>query len=345
MKGLRKREYEQIRDELDNCKNPLYFFHDDPDGVCSFLQFYRYKGEGVGVIVKSTPRIDHRFLKKVREVEPDKIFVLDIADITQEFIDKTNVPIIWFDHHGPYDRKKVKYFNPRVIDGSNPPVSFMSYFVFRRWEWISLIGTVSDWYLPEEKSREILTKDHKDLLPDDISRPEDALFDTKAGLLSKIISFALKGTHSDAMKYVRVLTRIKSPYEILNQETAQGRYIYKKYEKINGMYDSLLKEALRMVDDSGFLIFTYSEDNMSFTGDLANELLYRYPEKMIVIAREKSGEMKCSLRSSAYVLPHMIDKAIAGFKGHGGGHEHAAGAVVKKEDFDEFINRLRAQVP
>ncbi|MBI3027081.1 hypothetical protein HYY70_03120, partial [Candidatus Woesearchaeota archaeon] len=55
----------QIREHLDNCKKPLFFFDDDQDGLCSFLQLYRYKKEGKGIIVKTTPKLGTVFIKKV----------------------------------------------------------------------------------------------------------------------------------------------------------------------------------------------------------------------------------------------------------------------------------------
>src|SRR3989338_3971743 len=101
---LTEKEIKRIKEELDNCKNPLYFYDSDPDGLCSFLLLYRYKREGHGVMVKSNPFLNEKFLHKVEEYQPDKIFVLDIANVDQDFIDKAKVPVIWIDHHGPFDR-------------------------------------------------------------------------------------------------------------------------------------------------------------------------------------------------------------------------------------------------
>jgi len=81
---------------------------------------------------------------------------------------------------------------------------------------------------------------------------------------------------------------------------------------------------------------------MSFTGELSNELLYRYPKKVILVAREKSGEMKCSLRTSPGLnLQKAIEKALNGVNGYGGGHEYACGSCVKFEDFDRFVEQLK----
>ena len=124
--ALSKEQIVQIRENLDTCKNPLFFFDDDQDGLCSFLQLYRYKKEGKGIIVKTTPKLGTIFVTKVQEYQPDKIFILDVADVQQDFLDEMKVPVVWIDHHGPFERNNVKYFNPRISNWEdNHPTSYM----------------------------------------------------------------------------------------------------------------------------------------------------------------------------------------------------------------------------
>ncbi|MBD3259624.1 hypothetical protein GF371_03245, partial [Candidatus Woesearchaeota archaeon] len=92
-----KKQIQQIKEELDNCKKPIFLFHDDPDGLASFLLLYRYKGEGKGIPIKAAPRLNLFFAKKVNEYNADKVFVLDIADIEPSFYDNVKVPVIWVD--------------------------------------------------------------------------------------------------------------------------------------------------------------------------------------------------------------------------------------------------------
>ena len=47
--ALTEKQYEDIRRELDECKNPLFFFDDDDDGLTSFLILRRFLGRGRGV--------------------------------------------------------------------------------------------------------------------------------------------------------------------------------------------------------------------------------------------------------------------------------------------------------
>ena len=84
---LNQKQIKQIREELETCKRPLFFFHDDADGLCSFLLLYRFIKEGKGIIIKTTPRVDEKFLRKVEEYGPDKIFIVDIAIVDQYFLD------------------------------------------------------------------------------------------------------------------------------------------------------------------------------------------------------------------------------------------------------------------
>ena len=106
----------------------------------------------------------------------------------------------------------------------------------------------------------------------------------------------------------------------------------------------MLKKALKNIDDNKMLLFTYS-NRMSFTGDLSNELLYRFPKKLILVAREKDGEMKCSLRSSGSLsVSKILKKALVEIEGYGGGHEHACGACINKKDFEKFVENIRKEL-
>lgn len=343
--ALSKNQISQLKAHLDDCKNPLFLFDDDQDGLCSFLLFYRYKQEGKGIIVKTTPKIGDIFLNKVHEYGPDKVFVLDIAEVEQNFIDEAKAPVIWVDHHGPYQRNNVKYFNPRVSEPKdNFPTSFLCYSVVERDMWIAMTGCIADWFVPPFLKE--FMKEFPDLIDEKFKNAGDIIYNTKLGHLTRVLSFILKGKTNDVMKCVKVMTRIQSPYEILHQKTSQGKFIYKRYEQINKMYEPLIKEVLHTASSTKdkLIIYTYKDDTTSFTSDLSNEVTYRYPNNVILIARGKNDEMKCSLRSSKLVLPPLIQKCLVGLDGYGGGHEHACGLNIKTRDFEEFVRRLREMI-
>jgi len=338
---LTEKHYKEIREELDNCKRPLFFFDDDPDGLCSFLLLYRYKREGKGIVVKSSPELKPMFIKTVENYGPDKVFIVDKPMVSQEFIDAVKVPIIWIDHHDIIKNSGTKYYNSRK-DGFGEPASCICYRVVKQDLWIAACGAVGDWYLPDFISKS--SKEYPDLLPPEIKKPEKALYETKLGEIVRILSFILKGKTSDVLSCVKILTRIKTPYELLNGETSQSNFIIKRFNKIKEDYNRMLDEALKHSKGDKMILFTYS-NKMSFTSDLSNELLYRFPKKLIIIAREKDGEMKCSLRSSDHFsVSNILKKALVGIEGYGGGHEHACGACIKKEDFKRFVDNIRKEL-
>ena len=336
---LTNKQLQQIKEELDNSQNPLFFFDDDPDGLCAFLLLYRYKMEGHGFVVKTHPKLDARSAPKIEQYDADKAFVLDVAKLEQDFIDASKVPVIWVDHHGPYERNNVKYFNPRIIKkDANIPTTYLCYKVVEQDLWIAMVGCIADYYLPDFLNE--FKKKYPDLL-NDKKTVGDLYFKSKVGTLIKIFSFSLKGKTSEVMKNIKILTRIESPYEILNQETAKGKFIFQRYEKINKLYIDLLDSAVKTVGKEKLLVFTYSEDKMSFTGDLANELLYRFPDRIIMVGRKKDDDLRISLRSKNILLPPILEKSLAGLEGYGGGHEYACGANVKESHFKEFIERIK----
>ena len=108
---LTQEQINEIKKSLNNSKNPLFFFDDDPDGLCSYLILKRYIKKGKPVLVKSTPLLDESYLRRVTEKSPDQIFVLDVALIKQEFIDQSNSKITSIDHHLILNVDKINYYN------------------------------------------------------------------------------------------------------------------------------------------------------------------------------------------------------------------------------------------
>ena len=354
--ALSKKQFKEIREHLDNCTNPLFFFDDDQDGLCAFLLLYRYKKEGHGIVVKTSTRLGELFSRKVKEYNPDKVFILDVAATDCEFLEKVKVPVVWVDHHGQSKIENAHYYNPRISKAKdNHPTSFMCYNVVKQelkasdteyhiYLWLAALGAVADWFIP--KYLKEFMKEYPGIIEGFSKNPGDIIYNSKLGKLIRIFSFILKGKHTDVMKSVKILTRIGSPYEILDQKTPEGKYIYKRYEEVNEVYEPLLKDALATIEKSKekLAVYAYNDDKSAFTSDISNEAIYRFPGKIALIAREKNDEMKCSMRSSKANLIPVIEKALIGLNGFGGGHEHACGLNIKKHDFEEFVRRVGKMV-
>jgi len=340
---LTTKEIEFLQNELETAQKP-YFIHDgDADGLCSFLLLYRRYQKGKGFIVKSSSTVDISLAQKVEEYNPDKIVVLDMPLMEQEFVDKVKRPIFWIDHHPLQKLHNVFYFNPRSKDDSSYfPTTRMAYQVSAdpKDMWIAMAGCLADWHIPSfidefmEKYPHLLSK--KSDLP-------TMVYKEPVGKLVKMFNFFLKGEHSDVIKCVKILTRITSPDEIFKQETSQGKFLWKKYESVNKKYEPLLEKAKKEAKKGKLLIFSYLSEGWSFTSELSNELSALYPKKVVIIFRKKSGEMKCSLRAKFPIIG-ALEKALVGIEGHGGGHPQACGAVIKEKDWERFLENFQREL-
>lgn len=338
--GLSEKQIAEIKNELDTARNPVFIFDDDADGVCSFLLFYRYIKEGKGIVAKASSVIDHSFVRTVEGYDADKIFILDKPDVSQEFIDAFRIPIIWIDHHDIKSRNNVKYYNPKQNNPNlNFPTTYCCYQVVKDDIWIAMAGCIGDWHMPDFKA-EFLEK-YPELLSHEIKEASEALFNSQIGLLTKIIWFNLHGKAEDYKKSIRILTRIDDPHEILEQNSPKGKFIYKRFQQINHEYELTLNQ-IKVDQKDKLLFFKYNGNpKISFSAFLSNELLVKYPEKLIIIAREKDGEYKCSLRSGKILVAPILEKSLVGIHGTGGGHPYACGAVIRSLDFEKFIENIR----
>lgn len=343
--------YKEARKLLNESENPLFFYDDDPDGLCSYLLLKKYLGRGKGLVVKTSPKLNSQFVKIAERYSPDKVFILDKPIISQGFVDESKVPVVWIDHHPLIDIKGVKYFNPlKKYPKIYVPTSYLCYKIIEeKYQWITMVGCIGDHYIPDFFGE--FYKKYKDLLiktkdPGKISQ------ETEFGKLVRIFDFMLKGKNlPEINKIADLLLKIKNPYELLNQETKEAKFIYKKYEKINKYYKKLYNRAINSATKEKFLIFKYPDQEVSLTAYLSNVLSHKFPDKIIIIAREINNktsefetEIRMSLRYREPNLPKILKQALEGIDGHGGGHEFACGASVKKKDFNQFIENLKKAI-
>ena len=154
---LKKKEIEEIRDHLLKSQNPLFYFDNDQDGLCSYLLLRRFTGKGNGVPVKTSP-MGKEYASRISEFDPDYIFILDQPVISDEFFEEVrekNIPVVWIDHHETQIGKipkEIFYFNPLFSDGKNEPVTKICYEITKRKEdlWILIAGSLADKFFPEE---------------------------------------------------------------------------------------------------------------------------------------------------------------------------------------------------
>lgn len=341
---LTEKELNEIRKTLENSNNPLFFFDDDGDGLCAYLILKKHYKKGRGIPIKTAGPLNYEQYKNlIEEEKPDLIIILDKAIIKKEFFENCPCDILYIDHHPVQSKipKKIKYFNPLIHNkDSYIPTSQIIYSVTKDNLWLAAIGCLFDYKIPE--FIEDFKKQYADLITITTKDPGDILYKTELGKLIKLFAFNLKGKSGEVKKSLNALEKVESPYEILNQTTEYGKFLLKRFERLNKEFEILLKEAENHIDeDNKLILFIYPENRSSFTRDLATQLSYMHQDKTIIIGRERNNEFKLSLRNQRKDIRKPLEKALAGLEGYGGGHEKACGANIARKDFDTFIERIK----
>lgn len=336
----------EIREWLQKSQNPVFFFDNDVDGLTSFLLFRRFINTGKGVVVKTSPLTDS-YARKLHELKPDVVFILDVPVVEKSFLDeckKMGMPVVRIDHH-PVEETSIKdencsYYNPLLgKDKTSEPVSYWCYRVVKKDEWIAMLGCIADWYLPDFAKE--FEKEYSDIFVFN-KDPEEILFGTEFGKLVRMLSFALKDTTTNVIKMMKVLCEAKNPYEILHGDKKFER-INERYLEIKKKYDNLLEKINKDAgkEDKKWVYFEYVCD-MGMSAELSNEIFHLFKKKKaIVIVRVIDSETRVSIRTRDNLdAREFVKKALENTGGTGGGHKYACGAKISIDKLPIFKKNI-----
>ena len=354
---LNKNQIDEIKEHIEKAQNPVFFFDNDPDGLCSFLLLYRSSQKGKGVPVKGSAKQMVSYFGKVREFESDYIFILDKPEVSQEFFEKAreiNIPVVWIDHHFIEKEKILKdifYYNPvfnylenfdkeKKESISGEPVTALCYQITKRKEdlWIAVAGCISDMYLPDYYKE--FVKEYPDLGIINFDSVSDIYYKSSLGTIIKIMGNGLKDKTTNVVGMLKFLMKVKSPYEFLD-ESDKNKTFHKRSKEIEEKKRRLIQKAKNMNinKEDKILFFEYGGD-LSVSSDLSNELKYLFPEKVIVVIYNKGdGESNMSIRGTKVREP--LARVISDIdSAGGGGHEDAVGVKMNTEDIPFFKKRF-----
>jgi oligoribonuclease NrnB/cAMP/cGMP phosphodiesterase (DHH superfamily) len=338
-----------IRNHLEKAQNPLFYYDNDTDGLCSYLLLRRFIDRGKGVAVRSFPDLDKGYARKAQELSADYVFVLDKPVISEEFAEEIHglgLPLVWIDHHDvPGMEICEKYenffcYNPAKNKGnmkSFEPVTYLSYKITGRKEdmWIAIAGCIADHYLPD--FAEEFGKENSEYWGNDIKEPFDALYKTEIGKIAQAMNFGLKDSTTHIVHLQNYLISCKNPSEVF-AEVSRNYNFRKKYKDVIGKYSSLLERAKNCVE--GRLIFFEYGGDLSISSEVSNELSYYNPDKYVIVAYKKGGVSNLSIRGKN--VKELLDKLLKRFENAtGGGHENAVGARLMLEDLPKFKEEFR----
>lgn len=340
---------EKIKSLVEKSQNPLFFFDNDVDGLCSFLIIQRSLGRGKGVSIKSFPELTKAYVRKVNELNPDAVIILDKPRVSSEFIneiEEKNIPIVWIDHHDVKIEKeileKVSYFNSfDEKTGKSEPTTYIAQGIFKRKEdlWLAMIGCIGDVYMPDFAKE--FSEENPELFPNEATISAfNSLYTTDIGKIVRMLNFGLMDTTTNVIHLIKYLSKAKNAYDVL-EENVHTKQIHKKYKEFNTfLQKQVYKAEANMKKNNHLLFFLYSGE-ISMSSEISNRLYFKYPKKTIVVAynNENQGKINISIRGKN--AKEITEKAIEGIEGaSGGGHKEATGAMIPIDSLDKFQERL-----
>ena len=344
---LNKKQIHEIKEHLDKAQNPIFYYDNDADGLCSFVLLRKFIGRGKGVAVRSFPDLNASYARKAAELNADYVFVLDKPVISKEFvkeIDNLGLPLVWIDHHDlpieEYEKDFENFFVYNSARGKSEgePVTYLSYKISGRKEdlWLAIAGCIADHYLPD--FADDFAKEYSDLWGR-VKEPFDAYYKTEIGKIAVGLNFGLKDSVTNVVRLQNFLISCAGPRTFF-QELSENYYFRKKYFDIKKKYDSLLKDARKTVERN--LIFFEYAGELSISADLSNELSYLHSNKFVVVAYRNGGIANLSIRGKG--VKAILTTVLAKVGGSGGGHENAVGARIGINDLGRFKEEFKNEI-
>jgi len=287
--------------------------------------------------------------KKLKEIKPDFVIIVDIAQISKEIENKLNeYKVLSIDHHGPFEYEKIIYSNPRLFKKDiYLPASYICYKIYEHYyksdevSWVAGIGVLGDHGVTQCLDLfEKIKKNYPELV-DDIEFIDEKLFDySLIGKLTKIFDSArvVEGRYG-AEVGAKVLTKNfsnKDPdvkkllawHEITNKEFK--RLVSLFYKKREGVGKNIL-----------FFMFN---SKLSIKSSIAGYLPQFFGDKILIVGQKEKGMYDFSFRRGPKVktnLRDVVKKSIQDIpNATGGGHEAASAARIEVKYFEKFMKNL-----
>jgi single-stranded-DNA-specific exonuclease len=163
----------------------------------------------------------------------------------------------------------------------------------------------------------------------------------EATVLAFTIASVGRGSEDSNEKLVKIAEEIASgkfPHELERASEYAQSYVERSAELI-----STAKKYGKKVENN----FAYMITKETSTGNVANFLVGAFNVPVGVAIREEPGFYEISTRSieeSKHDLGKILGRISVRLSGSGGGHPHASGARIKRDQLEEFLELLNAEL-
>jgi single-stranded DNA-specific DHH superfamily exonuclease len=338
---LTLKQLKELREHLDKSQNPLFLFDNDVDGLCSAAILQRASGKGKSVAIKTFPGLDQSYLRRIDELNPDYVFILDKAEIDLDFlkgVHERSLPVICIDHHPvKLDKEKTelaKFYNS--AETGEEPTTYLAHMIYEREEdeWLAMIGCIGDVYKPDFAKS--FAKNNPELFNNSYSA-FDALFKTEIGRVASMLNFGLKDTTTNVLGIIRLLNKAKNVYDLL-EENANTKTLHKRYKELNTICQKQVEKGNKNAGKK--MVYLEYSGETSMSAEISNRLMFDHPEKDIIVVFNKNEAARISLRGKN--AKKIVDNVVLKIPhSMGGGHEVACGAKIPSEEVENFKQSLK----
>lgn len=304
----------------------LILHHWDTDGICSAALLYDSNS------INMTPKIGNYFLeedeiRKIEEKNYNEICIVDLAihaDSLRKLAEITKVRV--FDHHLTKRLDNVEYINP-ILDGEDeeehPSASWVVGTFLNIDNLLAFLGAVGDW---EERIKQ--TTFYVKLKK--FMERERITFEEMSEMVKLIDSNYKVGDKLEVERAVNMLHNAEDvkTFVLENEKWRRNKEkIDKEIEKaLSGEEKKIDKVRIKEIDCPYNIISTVARR------------LWNKKEYVMVINRGYFKD-KCQIYVRGDSVAHLIQMAIS----HGyvaGGKKNVMGAIVPKQECDEFIKKI-----
>ncbi len=309
----------------------LILHHWDTDGICSAAMLFNKDCKNM------TPKIGNYYLeedeiKRIEEENFDEIYVVDLAlneASLKKIAEISEVKV--FDHHISKKIDGVKYVNP-ILEGKDeedyPSASWVvGEFLNEKDNLLSFLGAVGDW---EERIKN--TRFYEKL--QDFMKKADITFEEMHEMVHLIDSNYKMGDKNEVEKAVAMLSEAEDVAEfILNNEKWR-----RNREKIEKEIEKVLNAEGKKI---GNILIKEMDCKYNIISTVARRLWNK--KDYVIVVNHGYFENECQVYVRGNDVFHLIQKALE----HGyvaGGKKNVMGAIVPKEECEEFINEILEEI-
>lgn len=332
--------------------------HTDPDGISSAVIMnkivHESRNKSIDVQINQKPyelNITEKTLSVLKKNKVNKFIIVDLSvdQYSKKTLNKITkfAEILIIDHHKLYKNLntdsivhiKPQLFCKGILAGQYNTSKLVfdlgsGLFDLKRYDWLAALGIIGDQTNDTWKSfLKSVYKRNKLVFHNDVSK-------TRIGRVTDIVYLTEVYDVNKVSKCYHILNQAENYKDVLKSDLKE--YQKKVVQEINYWKKNVIKYAEIFPNQE--IVFDYIKPRYHIRSVICSILSNKYPDKTVIIAQDtKNDFIHLSVRRKDHKIAvnELLEKILKNFTGAaGGGHVHAAGGVIRKQDLYKFRDNV-----